>query len=131
MVRVAEAPPEYGEGEKSEKEVLLEYLNTDNRRAELSRKLKAAEDNLSELLLARYSKLNEEEIKTLVIEDKWLGTLAAAVQSELDRLSQRLTGRIRQLAERYATPLPKVTAEVAELETKVAGHLKRMGAVWK
>ena len=61
------------------------------------------------------------------MDDKWLATIAAAVQGELDRVSQTLTGRIRQLAERYATPLPELTTEVAALETKVSRHLERMG----
>ena len=62
-----------------------------------------------------------------MVDDKWLATIAAAVQCELDRVSQTLTGRIRQLAERYATPLPLVD-EVATLAAKVDGHLKKMGA---
>jgi hypothetical protein len=41
-----------------------------------------------------------------VVDDKWMARLSAAVQGELDRVSQTLTGRIRELAERYATPLP-------------------------
>ena len=80
---------------------------------------------------AKYPKLTEDEIKTLVVDDKWLATLAAAVQGELDRVSQTLTGRIRELAERYATPLPQLTDEVAALAARVDGHLKKMGAVWK
>jgi type I restriction enzyme M protein len=72
----------------------------------------------------------EAEIKTLVVDDKWLTTLATAVQGELDRVSQTLTGRIRQLAERYATPLPKLVEEVDVLSARVAEHLKKMGAVW-
>ena len=79
----------------------------------------------------KYGKLTEDEIKTLVVDDKWLATLAAAVQGELDRVSQTLTGRIRQLAERYATPLPQLTDEVATLAARVDEHLKKMGAVWK
>jgi type I restriction enzyme M protein len=51
------------------------------------------------------------------------------VQGELDRLSQTLTGRIRELAERYATPLPKLTEEVETLTARVGEHLKMMGAV--
>ena len=35
-------------------------------------------------------------------------TQSSAVQGELDRVSQTLTGRIRQLAERYTTPLPQL-----------------------
>ena len=56
-----------------------------------------------------------------------MATLGAAVQGELDRVSQTLTGRIRQLAERYATPLPQLTGEVAVLATRVDAHLQRMG----
>ena len=56
---------------------------------------------------------------------------AATVQGELDRVSQTLTGRIRQLAERYATPLPQLTIEVATLVARVDEHLKKMRAVWK
>jgi type I restriction enzyme M protein len=53
------------------------------------------------------------------------------VQGELDRVSQTLTGRIRELAERYATPLPKLTEEVKTLTARVEEHLKKMGAEWK
>ena len=95
------------------------------------RELKAAQEDLDAKVDAKYPKLTEDEIKTLVVDDKWLATLAAAVQGELDRVSQTLTGRIRQLAERYATPLPQLTDEVAALAARVDGHLKKMGAVWK
>ena len=54
-------------------------------------------------------------------------TLAAAVQGELDRVSQTLTGRIRQLAERYASTLPQLVDEVEVLAKKVEQHLSRMG----
>ena len=56
--------------------------------------------------------------------------LATAVQGELERLSQTLTSRLRELAERYATPRPQLTDEVATLAARVEEHLKRMGATW-
>lgn len=56
-------------------------------------------------------------------------TLAASVQAELDRVSQTLTARMRELAERYGAPLPQIEAELADLEKKVAGHLEKMGFV--
>jgi len=65
-----------------------------------------------------------------MVDDKWLRTLAAAVQGEIDRVSQALTGRIRQLAERYGSPLPQLTDEVAMLAARVDGHLEGMGAAW-
>ena len=99
--------------------------------AATSAKVKDAQEALMAKVAAKYGKLTEDEIKTLVVDDKWLATLAAAVQGELDRVSQTLTGRIRQLAERYATPLPELTDEVATLAARVDEHLKKMGAVWK
>lgn len=94
-------------------------------------RLKAAQEDLEAKLDGKYPKLTEVEIKTLVVDDKWLATIAAAVQGELDRVSQTLTWRIRQLAERYATPLPQLTDEVAALASRVDEHLRKIGAVWK
>lgn len=111
--------------------LLKEYLALADREAEAGGKLSEAEEALTEKVAGRYAQLAEEEIKTLVVEDKWMATLASAVQGELDRVSQTLTGRIRQLAERYATPLPQLTDDVAALAARVDEHLKKMGAVWK
>ena len=114
-----------------EAEALQDYIALLEKAAATSDKLAAAQDALTKKVAARYPTLTEDEIKILVVDDKWLATLAAAVQGELDRVSQTLTGRIRQLAERYATPLPQLTDEVATLAARVDGHLKKMGAVWK
>ena len=97
------------------------------REAEASKKVKAAQKLLDAKVLAHYAQLSEAELKTLVVDDKWLATLQADVQTELDRVSQALTGRIRQLAERYATPLPALNAEVEALAVKVNSHLVKMG----
>jgi len=110
-----------------ERKVLNDYLALIEKEAATSAKAGDAQDALMAKVAAQYGKLTEDEIKTLVVDDKWLAALAAAVQGELDRVSQTLTGRIRQLAERYATPLPQLTGEVAGLETKVTRHLERMG----
>ena len=110
-----------------ERKALQEYLALVEQDADTGAKLKAAQDALMAKVAAQYGKLTEDEIKTLVVDDKWLATLAAAVQGELDRVSQTLTGRIRLLAERYATPLPVITDEVAALAARVDVHLKKMG----
>ena len=114
-----------------ERKALKEYLALVEQEAATAANLAVAQEALTEKVAARYPKLTEDEIKTLVVDDKWLGTLAAAVHGELDRVSQTLTGRIRELAVRYATPLPQLTDEVATLAARVDGHLKKMGAVWK
>jgi type I restriction enzyme M protein len=114
-----------------ERKALENYATILEKEATAKSRLKESAEALEEKVAARYAKLTETEIKLLVVDDKWLATLAGAVQSELDRVSQALTGRIRQLAERYATPLPKLTGEVATLAARVDDHLKKMGAKWK
>ncbi len=89
-----------------ERKLLKAYLALIEQEAAANKKVKDAQKALEAKVAAQYGKLTEAEIKTLVVDDKWLATLAAAVQTELDRVSQALTGRIKQLAERYATPLP-------------------------
>ena len=110
-----------------ERKVLEEYRDLVEQAAIASREVKVAQNALEEKVAAQYGKLGEADIKALVVEDKWLATLAVSVQSELDRVSQGLTGRVRELAERYGAPLPKVLSQVEELEKKVAGHLEKMG----
>jgi type I restriction enzyme M protein len=116
--------------EADEIKALKDYLALIDQEAAAADKWAQAQDMLTEKVAAQYPKLTEDEIKTLVVDDKWLGTLADAVRGELDRVSRTLTGRIRQLAERYATPLPQLTDEVAALAARVDGHLNKMRAVW-
>ncbi|MBL0323183.1 MAG: SAM-dependent DNA methyltransferase [Ignavibacteria bacterium] len=119
--------PDYAD----ERQALEDYNKLLDNKADAKTRLKTAQEDLEAKLDAKYPTLTEDEIKTLVVDDKWLATLAAAVQGELDRVSQTLTGRIHQLAERYDTPLPQLTDEVATLAARVDEHLKKMGAVWK
>ncbi len=113
--------------EEGEQEALETYSKLLDQQADAKARLKAAQDGLEAKLDAKYPTLTEAEIQTLVVDDKWLATLVAATQGELDRVSETLTGRIRQLAERYATPLPQLTNEVETLTARVDGHLRTMG----
>ncbi len=121
-----------GDPEFSDELVMLNaYLDLYEQEAALSKKTREAQKALDNKVFAKYSKLTIDEIKVLVIDDKWLVRLSADVQGELDRISQRLTGRIRQLAERYMTPLPELDNEVADLSKVVHAHLNKMGFTWK
>ncbi len=110
-----------------ERAALEHYLAVLEQEAAAGKKAKDAQKAIDIKVAKQYAKLSEAEIKTLMIEDKWLATLAIDVQTELDRVSQALTSRIRQLAERYATPLPQLTVEVETLAAKVNQHLAKMG----
>lgn len=43
----------------------------------------------------------------------------------MDRISQALTQRVKELAERYETPLPALTDNVATLSAKVEVYLQK------
>ena len=113
-----------------ERAALTAYADLLDQQTAAKVKRKAAQEDLDKKIDAKYPKLTEAEIKTLVVDAKWMARLQAAVQGELDRVSQTLTGRIRELAERYATPLPQLADEVPTRAGRVEEHPKRMGAVW-
>ncbi|MFZ4701695.1 MAG: hypothetical protein ACOYMG_16735 [Candidatus Methylumidiphilus sp.] len=117
----------HGKDTDEERKVLEAYLDLIEQEAVASKKVKEAQKALDAKMAAKYGQLSEAEIKTLVVDDKWLTQIAAAVQSELDRVSQALTGRIKQLAERYAVPLPQLVDELETLAERVDGHFKKMG----
>lgn len=122
---VAEAQTAYGE-----QAILEQYLELIEKQTELNKKIKEAEAELDKKTLARYKTLSETEIKQMVVEDKWMASIERSVKTEMERISQRLTQRIKELAERYETPLPKQTTDLADLENKVTTHLQKMGFVW-
>ncbi len=107
--------------------VLNEWLKLNGEQADLKKQLKEAEADLDAKAYANYPKLTEAEIKTLVVDDKWLAALDAMIHGEMDRVSQQLTQRVKQLAERYEKTFPQIADRVAELEDKVTADLERMG----
>jgi type I restriction enzyme M protein len=115
---------------KEEATALNAWLKLNEEVADLKKALRTAEITLDDLAYAKYPTLTEVEIKTLVVEDKWLAAIAAAIHGEMDRISQALTQRVKELAERYETPLPQATRQVATLEQVVNAHLEKMGFSW-
>jgi type I restriction enzyme M protein len=112
---------------REEADVLHTWLKLCTQETDLKKTLKETEATLDALAYAQYPRLTVDEIKTLVVEDKWLATISAAIHGEMDRISQALTQRVKELAERYETPIPKAASQVAEWEQKVNKHLERMG----
>lgn len=111
---------------KDESAVLNDWLKLANKEADLKKRLKEAESLLDSKACYYYPRLTEDDVKTLVVEDKWLSSLDTAIHGEMDRISQSLTQRVKELAERYETPMPQMNDRVAELEVKVNRHLERM-----
>ena len=85
---------------------------------------------LETVTLKKYGELTEAEVKTLVLDAKWLTTLNNNIQTEIDAISQRLTGRVKELAERYENTLTQLESTTKTEEDKVKLHLQKMGLVW-
>jgi type I restriction enzyme M protein len=98
--------------------------------ADAKKALKDAQDALDLAVFKQYPQLSIADIQTLLVEDKWLATLQANIEAEIERVTQQLANRVKELEERYAEPLPAITHSVQALSEKVAGHLKAMGLEW-
>ncbi|EJL3955510.1 type I restriction-modification system subunit M [Vibrio cholerae] len=92
--------------------------------------VKEQQDKLDQLVFKRYATLTTNEVKTLLVQDKWQATLQACIQAEIERMGQQLASRVKDLEERYAEPLPQISQSVDVLSAKVAEHLKAMGLEW-
>jgi len=109
---------------------LREWLLLSESEPKTKRALKTAEADLDVQAYGRYDSLTDPAVRELVVEGKWLASLGQAVACEVERVSQALTGRLKELGERYGEALPQISVRVEELEAKVAGHLERMGFTW-
>ena len=90
---------------EDEAQMLNAWLKLCNDEAAMKKVVMAAEAALDIQALAKYPILREEEVKTLVVDDHWLAALATTIDGEMDRISQALTQRVKELVERYETPL--------------------------
>lgn len=117
-----------GDSEFSDEwKIISEYLELYDKSANLKKEIKSEESKLDEKLLKKYTQLTEKEIKEIVIHDKWLHYLENTVKNEINNISQALSERIKELAERYETPLPEISESVEKLTKIVNQHLEKMG----
>lgn len=139
-IKTLESEQETDSDSAEERDALAHCLRLIDAKAAAETALKAAREQLDKDVFAMYATLanREEEITTLVVHDKWFATIQAAVvdrfftneqaaiESEVQRLTRTLANRIKQLEERYATPLPELEQQVATYRTRVAAHLHQM-----
>lgn len=120
----------YGPEKEDEASVLKSVQLLIEQESAVSRKVKEAGGLLDKYVAEHFSLLTEEDIKTLVIEKKWMGKLQSDLRNEMEKISHKLAERIRELADRYENTLPHLIDETNELAEKVRDHLKQMGFEW-
>lgn len=113
-----------------ERDTLTHCLSLLDAKSKADRTVKDAQLALDIEVLAHYATLTEDQIKTLVVKDKWVASVQSAIIGEVQRLTQILTGRVQELEERYAERLPDLAQQVDVFSAKVEGHLQKMGVDW-
>jgi type I restriction enzyme M protein len=127
MLKALERDPEFA----AERNAAQHALKLMDEEAKAKKHLRNLIEELEAKVIVRYPRLNEDEIKTLVIEHKWFTSTQKSINAEVQAIAQRLAARVRELNERYAEPLPKLERQVRDLSDRVAAHLKKMGVEWQ
>ena len=116
--------------DKEEVEALQKCQKLIKSKSDAEKLLKEKQNNLYSKLINKYQTLQIEEIKRLVIENKWHKYLQNALEEEITRKTSNLAVRIKTLEERYSQTLPELENKVNEFGKKVEQHLKKMGLLW-
>lgn len=116
-----------GEAEPEEAKLLKQVAKLMTAETAAKKAAKEAEEALTEATLKKYPELTEEEIRALVVDDKWLTDIAELIEAEIEARTEQMTARVRVLTERYGHTLPEVSDQIATLEARVSAHLTAMG----
>jgi type I restriction enzyme M protein len=92
-----------------------------------AKEAKEAKARLDLMTLEKYDALNEEDIRVLVIDDKWRRALLDRVAGEVNRLAITLVARIQVLGDRYTETVGALELDVDNLRARVTGHLADLG----
>lgn len=98
---------------------------------ELKSDIKTLEMKLSLRTRQACDALTEEEGKMIVVDQKWLASLRSSIHEDVERVMHTFAQQVKTLADRYATPLPKIEQKVAELKDRITAHLQKMGLTWE
>ena len=111
---------------KEEIMAIHRYITLDESIANQKSELKTLNEELSEKIFEKFKRLDENEIKTLVVDDKWLNELKEQILSTVERAVQEQITRISTLASRYDKTLDELTERANILSLRVKTHLEAM-----
>ena len=104
-----------------------EYLDKYDELTSLKVQIKELTTTLTNKVVEKYAALTEDEIRTLVVERKWLAAVIGGCMALMQSVTHRIGTEVASLVERYENTLPELTKEVREYESEVNGYLAEMG----
>lgn len=107
--------------------ILQQWLDLSAEKENLNKMLKQKRTELTSAIVDKYAALTEDEIKTLVVERKWLANIIGGCEALMQNVTHQIASDVTALAERYEETLGATEGRVRELEQEVLQSLKEMG----
>ncbi|WP_033751288.1 type I restriction-modification system subunit M [Helicobacter pylori] len=104
----------------------LEYLEAKNKALKMKNK---ADEELELKAFHQYKNLEINEIKDLIIKDKWLNSLKNALENKIQKRINAFASTLNEIILSYSNSLLELDKEVKESESKVLEHLKDLEIV--
>ena len=111
----------------AEVKILKQWLVLSDKKDALNKDLKKKRSDLTDAVVAKYASLSEEEIKTLVVNRKWLVSVVGSCEALMQSVTHRIATDVTALAERYEETMPILAQNVVDYENEVNDYLKEMG----
>ncbi|MUU50358.1 type I restriction-modification system subunit M [Helicobacter pylori] len=102
----------------------LEWLEAKNKALKMKNK---AHEELESKAFHQYKNLEINEIKDLIIKDKWLNSLKNALENKIQKRINAFASALNTIISSYSNSLLELDKEVKESESKVLEHLKDLG----
>ncbi|GAA7431766.1 hypothetical protein ckin106_07850 [Helicobacter pylori] len=102
----------------------LERLEAKNKALKMKNK---AYEELELKAFHQYKNLKINEIKDLIIKDKWLNSLKNALENKIQKRVNAFLSALNEIISSYSNSLLELDKEVKESESKVLEHLKDLG----
>ncbi|EMH20748.1 type I restriction-modification system subunit M [Helicobacter pylori] len=102
----------------------LELLEAKNKALKMKNK---AYEELELKAFHQYKNLEINEIKDLIIKDKWLNSLKNALENKIQKRINAFASALNEIISSYSNSLLELDKEVKESESKVLEHLKDLG----
>lgn len=104
-----------------------QYISLNRKLTDAKADVKEKIATLTKLVVAKYPKLTESEIKDMVINDKWHTAIVGGAIDAAFNVSIEIEQQVNDLVNRYARRLSDIDASVRNLENRVNNHLAKMG----
>ncbi len=119
------------ESRKEEAKAIEDYIAKRDAAKKANKLHRDAAKALDEKARLHYPGLSEDEIKTLLIDRKWMRACEERIQSHFENIIQTFALSVVALHERYKETLAQLEAAIAESQKEVHNVLREMGFDWE